>query len=118
MTLWAASGGGSDEPSEGDVMNAWDRMLLLVNEYAGHVADAALHQAASRADLSRSAALKSLGEMREAFFAHSKDVAETERHACAIDVWLTLQDALADDADDKGLDGWMREAEARIKARP
>lgn len=60
-------------------MNAWDRMLLLVNEYAGHVADAALHQAASLADLSRSAALKSLGEMREAFFAHSKDVAETER---------------------------------------
>ena len=42
---------------------------------------------------------------------------KAERHACSIAVWMTLQDALADDADDKGLDGWMREAEARIKAR-
>lgn len=38
MTLWAVSGGGSDEPSEGDVMNAWDRMLLLVNERPGAAA--------------------------------------------------------------------------------
>ncbi|MBK8105988.1 MAG: hypothetical protein IPK42_10605 [Betaproteobacteria bacterium] len=43
---------------------------------------------------------------------------EAERHACSIAVWMTLQDALDDDADDKGLDGWMREAEARVKARP
>lgn len=40
-----------------------------------------------------------------------------ERHACSIAVWMTLQDALAPDADDKGLDGWMREAEARVKRR-
>ncbi|MBK6786292.1 MAG: hypothetical protein IPG77_01200 [Betaproteobacteria bacterium] len=42
---------------------------------------------------------------------------EAERHACSIAVWMTLQDALDDDADDKGLEGWMREAEARVKAR-
>ena len=42
---------------------------------------------------------------------------KAERYACSIAVWMTLQDALADDADDKGLDGWMREAEQRIKAR-
>ena len=42
---------------------------------------------------------------------------EGERHACSIAVWMTLQDALAPDADDKGLDGWMREAEARVKRR-
>lgn len=42
---------------------------------------------------------------------------EAERHACSIVVWMTLQDALAEDADDKGLDGWMREAESRVKNR-
>jgi hypothetical protein len=42
---------------------------------------------------------------------------ETERHACSIAVWMALHDALAEDADDKGLDGWMREAEQRIKNR-
>lgn len=43
--------------------------------------------------------------------------AATERHACSIAVWMTLQDALDADADDKGLDGWMREAEQRVKRR-
>lgn len=42
---------------------------------------------------------------------------ETERHACSIAVWMTLQDALAPDADNKGLEGWMREAEQRVKNR-
>ena len=42
---------------------------------------------------------------------------EAERHACSIAVWMALQDALDDDADDKGLDGWMREAEERVKNR-
>lgn len=42
---------------------------------------------------------------------------EAERHACSIAVWMTLHDALAEDADDKGLDGWMREAEQRVKNR-
>lgn len=41
-----------------------------------------------------------------------------EREACAVTVWMTLMEALEDDADDKGLGGWLREAEARIKARP
>jgi hypothetical protein len=31
---------------------------------------------------------------------------------------MTLQEALAPDADDKGLDGWMREAEQRVKLGP
>ncbi len=42
---------------------------------------------------------------------------EAERHACSIAVWMTLHDALADDADDKGLEGWLREAEQRVKNR-
>lgn len=40
-----------------------------------------------------------------------------ERHACSIVVWMTLQDAISTDADDLGLDGWMREAERRVKNR-
>lgn len=40
-----------------------------------------------------------------------------ERHACSIVVWMTLMEALEPDADDKGLDGWMREAEQRVKNR-
>lgn len=40
-----------------------------------------------------------------------------ERYACSIAVWMTLQDALEPGADDKGLDGWMREAEQRVKNR-
>jgi len=42
---------------------------------------------------------------------------ETENHACAIAVWMTKQDAVADDADDKGVAGWLDEAENRIKSR-
>jgi uncharacterized protein YycO len=45
------------------------------------------------------------------------EAVKTERYACSITVWMTLQDALAPDADDKGLDGWMREAEERVKRR-
>jgi hypothetical protein len=30
---------------------------------------------------------------------------------------MVLQDALAEGADDKGLEGWMREAEERVKRR-
>lgn len=96
----------------------WERLLMLANEYAGHVADAAQHQAESRADIARSAALKTLGKMREVFFAHCKEVEQGTRHACSLAVWMTLQDALAPDADDKGLDGWMREAEQRVKLGP
>lgn len=43
--------------------------------------------------------------------------AAAERHACSIAVWMTLQEALEPYADDKGLDGWMREAEQRVKNR-
>ena len=52
-------------------------------------------------------------ELRNAAWA----AAESERHACSIAVWMTLQDALEPGADDKGLTGWMREAEARVKGR-
>ena len=98
-----------------DLVEPWQRLVLLATEYAGHVADAAQHQAESRADISRTRALKTLGKMREAFFAHCKVVEQGARNACAIAVWMTLQDALAPGADDKGLDGWMREAERRVK---
>lgn len=57
-------------------------------------------------------------EARQALFAHCREVEQGTRYACSIAVWMTLQDALADDADDKGLDGWMREAEQRVKLGP
>ncbi len=57
-------------------------------------------------------------ETRDALFAHCREVEQGTRHACSIAVWMTLQDALAPDADDKGLDGWMREAEQRVKLGP
>ena len=45
------------------------------------------------------------------------EAVKTERHACSICVWMVLRDALEPDADDKGLEGWMREAEQRVKNR-
>ena len=96
----------------------WERLMMLANEYAAHLVDATHPAAESRADIARTAALKTLGKMREVFFAHCKEVEQGTRHACSIAVWMTLQDALAPDADDKGLDGWMREAEQRVKLGP
>ena len=96
----------------------WVRLMMLANEYAMHLVDATHHQAESRADIARTAALKTMGKMREAFFAHCREVEQGTRHACSIAVWMTLQEALAPDADDKGLDGWMREAERRVKLGP
>lgn len=96
----------------------WVRLMKLANEYAMHITDAAMHQAESRADISRTAALKTMAQMREVFFAHCREVEQGTRHACSIAVWMTLQEALAPDADDKGLDGWMREAEHRVKLGP
>jgi DNA-binding IclR family transcriptional regulator len=40
-----------------------------------------------------------------------------ERERCAMEVWCAMQEATAEDADDKGLEGWMREAEQRIRQR-
>lgn len=59
-----------------------------------------------------------VSETREALFAHCKEVEQGTRQACSIAVWMTLMDALEPDADDKGLDGWMREAEQRVKFGP
>jgi hypothetical protein len=60
-----------------------------------------------------------LGPVAERTYTRAQLLAaiEAERHACSIAVWMTLHDALAEDADDKGLDGWMREAEQRVKNR-
>ena len=55
---------------------------------------------------------------RELLFAHCRKVQEDTRHACSIAVWMTLQEALEPGADDKGLDGWMREAERRVRFGP
>ena len=55
---------------------------------------------------------------RELLFAHCRKVQEDTRHACSIAVWMTLQEALEPGADDKGLDGWMREAERRVRLGP
>jgi len=49
----------------------WPQMLRLINAYASHVADAAQHQAASRADISQAAALKTLTDIRMAMAAHT-----------------------------------------------
>lgn len=49
----------------------WPAMLLLLNEYAMHVHDASEHQAESRADISKTAALKSLERIRMAMAAHT-----------------------------------------------
>lgn len=38
-----------------------------------------------------------------------------ERERCAMEVWHTMMQATAEDADDRGLDGWMRSAEAAIR---
>lgn len=44
---------------------SWNGVLLLINEYAMQVTDAANHEAASRSDVSQSAALKTLTKLRE-----------------------------------------------------
>lgn len=49
----------------------WPAMLLLLNEYAMHVHDASEHQAESRADISKTAALKTLERIRMALAAHN-----------------------------------------------
>ena len=48
----------------------WPAMLLLLNEYAMHVHDASEHQAESRADISKTAALNTLERIRMALAAH------------------------------------------------
>lgn len=45
------------------------------------------------------------------------DAAASERHACSIAVWMTKMDATEEDADDKGVVGWLEEAEQRVKRR-
>lgn len=42
---------------------------------------------------------------------------EAERHACSIAVWMTKMDATDEDADDRGVAGWLEEAEQRLKNR-
>lgn len=42
---------------------------------------------------------------------------DNERERCAMEVWYTMQEATQPDADDMGLEGWLREAEQRIRAR-
>ena len=41
-----------------------------------------------------------------------------ERERCAMEVWYTMLEATAEDADDMGLEGWLREAERRVRAGP
>ena len=42
-------------------------------------------------------------------------VAAEVRHDCEIAVWLVRQEATNPDAPDHGLDGWLQEAEGRIR---
>lgn len=58
-----------------------------------------------------------LDDVRGALFAHCTVVAEAERHACSIAVWMTRMDSEAEDADDLGVSGWLDEAETRVKRR-
>jgi len=48
----------------------WPALLQLITEYAMHVHDASEHQAESRADISKTAALKTLERIRMALAAH------------------------------------------------
>ena len=48
----------------------WNKIILLVNEYASHALDACNHVAESRVDISKSSALKSIGKLRELFFTY------------------------------------------------
>lgn len=77
--------------------NTWANVLLLVNEYAGHVVDASLHQAESRADIARSAALKTLGKLHQAFEARRDPSAQQAPTAAARDAQAERVHAMVDD---------------------
>ncbi len=98
----------------GEPVNAHVTPIAYAN---GDELDNMLHDREARVSASPTGwlrtALYSAGQVRGMIY----NAVLAERHACSIAVWMTLQDALADDADDKGLEGWMREAEARVKAR-
>lgn len=75
------------------------------------ILDSHLHEALERMAREVRSALASAPHAREPL----TEAVAAERERCAMVVWMTLQEATADDADDKGLDGWLREAEQRIR---
>jgi hypothetical protein len=96
-----------------------ERLMALAERmayvYASEHTHATVPAAAEHAAL-QSALTAEITRLRAEAEALRKALAE-ERDQCAITVWMTQQEATADDADDKGLDGWMREAERRIRDR-
>lgn len=87
----------SQPQEDGLQPNTWANVLLLVNEYAGHVVDASLHQAESRADIARSAALKTLGKLHQAFEARRDPSAQQAPTAAARDAQAERVHAMVDD---------------------
>lgn len=107
-------------PHGGDIAEAFSKALrraYSLGQTYWQQADSESYAQNRRADETSRKFEDLVRETREALFAHCKDVEQGTRHACSIAVWMTLQDALAEGADDKGLDGWMREAEQRVKNR-
>lgn len=54
-------------------MTSVEQIMLLVQQYASQLADAAMHQAPSRADIAKTQALKTLGQIRTALMALHPD---------------------------------------------
>lgn len=57
----------------------WPELLLLLNDYASAMTDAAQHQAASKVDIAKSQAMKALRGLREAIYGDEKRYGEVPR---------------------------------------
>lgn len=58
---------------------AWPELLPLLNDYAGAMTDAALHQSASKVDIAKSQAMKALQRLRAAIYGDAKRYGEVPR---------------------------------------
>lgn len=67
---------------------AWPDVVRLVNEYAMHMTEAAMHEAESRADISRTAALKTIGELRATLYAAPPAPAPAVSFQQRVQPWL------------------------------
>ena len=92
-----------------------DELEALLDEWAQAAGHFWYHWGRARGD--ETSRPVSREDLRQLVRVAADRAAKFERHACSISVWMTMQDAQAPGADDKGLDGWMREAEYRVKAR-
>lgn len=107
-------------PEDGDIADTLSKALrraYSLGQTYWQQADSESYAQNRRSDETQRKFETLIDEARDALFAHCKAVAEGEQHACSIAVWMTKMDATADDADDKGIAGWLDEAEQRVKRR-